>query len=144
MHKFGLLPLVKKFQVLEARGECGFCLIQLGSRTLRHFSALTNVQDLGIDLLNIPEFMPSVQRCFGHFLPTVRSLVLREPKGSRRQIIYFIGLFQHVEDLELLYDWHHVDEEPVDYPTFFPPFILHWRIADNDVVNEGGPFERKA
>lgn len=49
----------------------------------------------------------------------------QEPKGSRRQIIYSIGLFQHPEDLKLLYDRAH-DVEPLDGPSlgilpFVPP-----------------------
>jgi len=120
MHKLGLLPLVKKFQVLEIRHMHGFSPRRFDSRTLRQFSALTNVQELGIDCLNIPEFMPSLRRYFGHFLPIVRSLTLREPIGSRRQIIYFIGLFQHLEDLKLLYDWVRYEEELADDLTLIP------------------------
>ena len=122
MYKFGLLPLVKKFQVLEYRRGPGFTPKRLDPCTLRQFSALTNVQELGLGHLDIPEFMPSLRRCFGHFLPTVRSLALREPKGSRCQIIYFIGMFQHLEDLKLLYDRGYPDVEPPDDPTLIPPF----------------------
>jgi len=122
MHNRGLLPLVRKFQVIESRSGPGFSPTRLGFRTLRQFSALTNVQELGIHRLDIPKFMPNLRRCFGHFLPTVRSLALREPKGSRRQIIYFIGLFQHLEDLKLLYNWARYEVEPSDDPTLTPPF----------------------
>jgi len=122
IHKFGLLPLVNKFQVLESRRRHEFSPRRLDSRTLRQFSALTNVQELGIDRLNIPEFMPSIRRYFGHFLPTLRSLTLREPKGSRRQVIYFIGLFQHLEDLKLLHDAVGFEEEPTGDLTLIPPF----------------------
>ena len=125
MHKFGLLSLVKKYQVLAQRPCTAGDEIspkRLDHRTLRHFSALINVQELGIDHLNIPEFMPNIPRYFGHFLPTVRSLALREPKGSRRQIIYFIGLFQHLEDLKLLYDRRRFEQEPSDDLTLIPPF----------------------
>lgn len=48
--------------------------------------------------------MPRIRQYFGHFLPTVQSLSLRAPKGSCRQIIYFIGLLEHLEDLKLLHD----------------------------------------
>ena len=73
-----------------------------GRRTLRHFFALSNVQELGIEHLDIPNFMPRIRRYFYHFMPTVRSLALKEPKGSSRQIVHFIGLFKHLEDLKLL------------------------------------------
>ena len=67
--------------------------------------------------------MPEIQQYFGHFAPIVRSLALREPKGSRRQIIFFIGLFQHLEDLKLLYKWVDFQEEPADDLTLVPSFV---------------------
>jgi len=122
MHKFGLLPLVKKFQVY-GEPDCvnGFSQRLFNCRILRSFSALINVQELGIDYLNTPKFMPRVQQYFGHFSLTVRSLALRAQR-ARRQIIYFIGLFQHLEDLKLLYDLSDPHEEPVDDLTLIPPF----------------------
>lgn len=57
--------------------------------------------------------------------------ISREPKGSRRQIIFFIGLFQHLEDLKLLYKWVDFLEEPADdltlVPSFVPPCEDGWR-----------------
>ena len=93
--------------------------------TLHYFSALTNVRELGIDRLDIPSFMPRIQRYFGHFLPAVQSLSLRTPKGSRRQIVYFIGLFQHLEDLKLLHDdmTGPPEEESADDQTLIPCFV---------------------
>jgi len=123
MCKFGLLPLVRKFQVLgKPYYDKGFSPRLFNCHILRHFSALINLQELGIDYLNTPEFIPGVWRYFGHFSLTVRSLALREPKGSRRQIIYFIGIFQHLEDLKLLYDQFDPQEEPVDDLMLIPPF----------------------
>jgi len=61
--KLGLLPLVKKFQVRRLiLNHCydGFCPEQFDRRTLRQFSALINVQELCIDDLNIPNFMPRI------------------------------------------------------------------------------------
>ena len=66
--------------------------------------------------------MPRIQRYFRHFFPTVKSLLLKKPRGSRRQIIYFIGLFQHLQDLTLTYHEDNVQEEPVDDPTLVPLF----------------------
>jgi hypothetical protein len=127
MHKLGLFPLVKRFQV---QGSCDN--YEYGPTTLspnsfdRHilhqFSSLTNVQQLGIDDLDLPSFMPNLRRYFNHFLPTVRSLALRSPRGSSRQIIFFIGLFQHLEDLELLSIFSKFHEETPDCLTLVPPF----------------------
>ena len=101
--KLGLLPFVKKFRVcVESSDTAMFSLKRLNWGILRQFSALTNVRELAIDYLDVPSFMPRIRRHFGHFSPTVRSLALRKPKGTSRQIIFFIGLFQHLDDLELL------------------------------------------
>lgn len=128
--KLGLLPLVRKFQVRRncrdyvglIRKHCiGLSPEWFNRCTLRQFSALTNVQTLEIDDLDIPNFVPKIRKYFGHFLPTVRSLSLRAPKGSGRQIIFFIGLFQYLEDLTLLESkldpW---ESEPVDNLTVAP------------------------
>jgi len=125
MCNLGLLPLVKKFHIGGADPpKLGlFSPMRFSWRTLHHFTTLTNVQELGIDYLDIPSFIPRIQQYFGHFLPTVHSLALREPQGSRRQIIYFIGLFKHLEDLKLIYDEVDSQGEPEDDPTLVPPFI---------------------
>ncbi|KAF9643564.1 hypothetical protein BDM02DRAFT_3123277 [Thelephora ganbajun] len=125
--KLGLLPLVKKFQFHSEYypGLSKFSTKQLNWCTLRHFSALTNVQELGLDYLDIPSFIPRIRWYFGHFSPTVRSLALREPTGSRRQILYFVGLFQHLDDLKLLYYRFRFHGGPTDdlglIPLFAPP-----------------------
>jgi len=122
MHTLGLLPLVKEFRI---RGRShGFSSMRFDSRTLRQFSALTNVQKLEIGRLDIPNFIPKIHRYFSHFLPTVKSLVLKEPSGSCRQIIYFIGLFQNLQDLELSDCLHFQEERAADsklIPAFVPP-----------------------
>ena len=73
--------------------------------------------------LDIPSFMPKIQRHFIHFLPTLRCLALKEPEGSDRQIVYFIGLFQHLEDLKLVHDGTRFHEELAENLTLIPPFI---------------------
>ena len=124
MHELGLLPLVKEFQ-LQIHDPVGFDVFSpelFNRHTLRQFSALANVQELGIGNLDIHKFMPNIRRYFGHFLPTVRSLTLREPRGSCRQVLYFIGLFQHLDDLKLLHYWVDFQEGPTSDLTLVPPF----------------------
>jgi hypothetical protein len=94
--------------------------------TLCKSFGLTNLQELGIEFSDIPKFMPKLQRHFRHFSQTVRFLALRSPKGTYRQIIYFIGLFQHLEDLELVFRSTISDfekETPVGDLTLIPPFV---------------------
>jgi len=108
-YALGLLPLVKRFRF---RTLCNhFTPKTLDKCTLRYFSALTNLQELGIDDLGVPSFMPNVQRYFGHFTKTLRSLALRDPRGSSRQILYFIGLFPGLQDLKLCYSFLKEEQE---------------------------------
>ena len=58
----------------------------------------------------------------GH-LPTLQGLTLKEPIGSRRELIYFIGLFQQLQDLKLLCDRAGSREKPGGDLTLSPPFI---------------------
>jgi hypothetical protein len=102
-HMLGLLPLVKAVRILRC-GSRGFSSKPLNC-VLREFRTLSNVQTLEINTLNIPSFMPRIRRYFASFLPTLRSLNLTEPMGSNRQIVFFIGLFQHLEDLTVAHLW---------------------------------------
>ena len=135
MYKLGLLPLVKRFHIRawDLDGLIRFTPTKLCCFTLFPFRRLTNVQELAIDFLDIRGFMPMIRSYFRNFLPTVRSLTLRESKGSHHQVVFFIGLFQHLEDLRLLYDEVDFCKERTDdddlmlVPPFAPP--LRGRLA---------------
>jgi len=129
MSELGFLPFVRKFQI---RKYCELHPGEVSPRlfdpcTLRHFSALTNVQQLRIDYLDIPSFVPKIQRYFGHFMPTVRSLALKNPKANCRQLVYFIGLFEHLEDLKFLgfisRTYPFPEDDPRDGQGLIPPFV---------------------
>ena len=127
-YKLGLLPLVRKLEI--RRGACiGFPVFSpkcLNLHLLPRFYALNNVQELEIDCLDIPSFKPRTWLYFGRLLPTVRCLALRLPKGSQREILYFVGLFQHLEDLKLLFSFgprRCFPEEQTDDPMLIPPFF---------------------
>jgi hypothetical protein len=122
MHRLGLLPFVKTVRICSTLQY--FSPKRFNRSTLHQFSALTNVQHLEIGNLDIPSFMPRIQRYFGPFLPTVQTLRLGNPKGSNRQIIFFIGLFQHLEDLRLISTRERKgepEEDPTLVPRFAPP-----------------------
>ena len=102
-YNLGLLPLVKQFRYRTVFGY--FTPKTLDRCTLRYFSALTNLQELGIDNLNVPSFMPNIRQYFGHLTQTLRFLALREPIGSSHQILYFIGSFPNLQDLKLCYNY---------------------------------------
>jgi len=118
-YDLGLLPFVKRFRIRMGIND-EFTPGWLGIRTLRYFSALTNLQELGIDHLLVYKFMPNIKQFFGHFSPTLRSLALKEPKGSSRQILYFIGLFPNLQDLKLHYHLPKDEEESTTDATLVP------------------------
>ena len=123
-HSLGLLPLVKWLRVHgRNNGYVGLSPTLFNSDTLDQFSALTNVRELEVEYLDIPNFIPHIQRYFGHFLPTLTSLDLKEPRGTNRQVIYFIGQFQHLQDLKLIDVEFYRGEEPANDLTLIPPFI---------------------
>jgi hypothetical protein len=120
-YKLGLLPLVKRFRICFANNRVHeLTRKKLGWRTLSYFSALTNLQELGIDYLQVSSFTPNIQRYFGHLSPTLRSLALKEPDGSCRQILYFIGLFPNLQDLKLHYSRPRVEQESTTDETLTP------------------------
>jgi hypothetical protein len=123
-YNLGLLPLVKQFRIrLDHGGDTLFTPAWLDWRTLRYLSALTNLQELGIDYLDVSSFIPTIQQCFGPFLPTLQFLALKEPRGSCRQVLYFIGHFPSLQDLKLRYSHSKYKEEDTANATLIPPSI---------------------
>jgi hypothetical protein len=102
-----------------------------------------NLQELGIDCLQVSSFMPIIRQCFEHLSPNLSFLALRDPNGTRQQILYFIGLFANLQDLKLQYS------EPMDementadatlIPLFAPP-LRGWlrlvRFTKEDLVKD--------
>jgi hypothetical protein len=120
-YKLGLLPLVKRLRIrLGNRDYNKFTPKQFSWGTLAYFSALTNLQELGIDYLQVSSFLPNIQRCFGHLSPTLRFLALKEPEGSCRQILYFIGFFPNLQDLKLHYPLLRDEQESTADATLVP------------------------
>ena len=120
-YNLGLLPLVKTFRIRLQFTGTTFSPDRFCGRTLRYFSALRNVRTLGIDHFDICAFMPDIQRYFGHFAPTVQSLLLADPVGTPRQILYFIGLFPNLQDLRLVCDFNTKERESTTDDTDLIP-----------------------
>ena len=100
-HELRLLPLVGKLRIRKPDARFKFHPDLLYGSTLSCFSALSHLQELGIDRLLVFEFMPGIETYFGHLGHTLRFLSLRHPEGSSRQILYFVGLFPRLQDLKL-------------------------------------------
>jgi len=103
--------------------DAGFNPKWLAEPNLRYFSALKNLQELGIDYFRVSDFMPTIQQCFGHFSPTLRFPALKQPMGSCQQILYFIGLFPNLQDLRLHYPFPRDEEEGSVDTTLIPLFV---------------------
>ena len=81
------------------------------------------------------QYQPTKNRLRGHpslsaMDPTVPQILLINGLGSHsnrtqrvREITYFVGLFQHLHNLKLLYVQTDRREEPVGDLTLIPPFI---------------------
>ena len=123
MNELGLCPLVKKLFIRAPFIQVEFSLRLFNDHILLQFSALTNIRELSIYTLDISSFFPTVRQHFAHFLPTVRSLNLESPRGSSRQIVFFIGLFPHLEHLKLFHVLLAPQAGPSEDPTLVPPSI---------------------
>ena len=99
-----LLPFVKRLQIEQSYAGPHFRPTVLHARGLVRFLALMSVQELRITELDLSVFTPQAQQNLGRFLPMLRSLSLRWPRGAYRQLLYFVGLFPNLDDLKVIYD----------------------------------------
>ena len=74
--EFDLLPLVGRFHI-----RLVYSKFTLDSHPLCCFPALTNLQELRIDRLQLPSFMRDIRQCFEHLAPTLRFLAPWVPAG---------------------------------------------------------------
>ena len=138
--KVGWLPFITRLFIRGDQCISGeFSPNLFDHKTQHEFSTLTGVRELYIANLDIPSFISTIQQYFGQFSPTVRSLTLIRPRGTHRQIVFFIGLFQHLRDLELHLDrYHHTREswgDPAPVPPFVPP--LRGRLIASQIWGDG-------
>jgi len=120
----GLLPLIEALWVYGSDTyRVPFSPGSLFPRGPLPLFPLTNVTQLRIDYLDIHSFLPRIRLCSGQLLPALRELALEKPKGSCRELTFFIGLFQHLQDLKLFFVWSAYPEAPVGDLKLIPPFI---------------------
>lgn len=105
MHKLGLLRFVKQLR-FEKSGEHRDPWVTpdvLSSRSMQHLRALVDLQDLTIADLDLSKFSEGAGPYFGHFAPTLRSVALGYPRGTRRQLLAFLKLFPKLDDISISY-----------------------------------------
>ena len=103
LHKMNLLPFVKKLLIRSSSFEPWLLPRKLDRQTLRHFSALNNVQRLRIERFDLSKFVPGIERYFGHFAPALRSISLTISSGTPRQLLCLLALFPNLDDIEIEY-----------------------------------------
>ena len=99
LHALGLTHLVKALRLKQRFNGHWFMPQAFTSLDLRYFSALANVHTLKLQSLEIHRFIPGIERHFGHFSKTLRSITLYDPCCTPRQLSYFLSLFSNLDDI---------------------------------------------
>jgi len=134
LDKMRLLPFVKRLWIRN-------CSEVFGAQGLAYFSALTNVQELGLRGIDLRRFVPQAQLYLRHFMPRLRSLALSWPKGPYRLLLYLLGLFPNLDDLQLFDNlrWESALPDPVPVPHSAPSLrgrlMLMW-FAGEDFLRD--------
>ena len=97
LRELGLMPYTREIRVRSGAGSSSWLL----PRAFSHFSAFTNVHTLKIQNMEVYRFVPGVERYFGHFSPTLRSITLYNPRCTPRQLSYFLSLFPNLDDINI-------------------------------------------
>jgi len=102
LHELGLIPLVKELRVEQEYHLGGWFVPQAFSHNdLRCFSAFKNVHTLKLRRVEIYRFIPVINRYFGSFSPTLRSIALYNPNCTPQQLSHFLSFFLNLEDIEI-------------------------------------------
>ena len=101
LKKMGLLPFIVRLRIMS----CSSLPPDLfNAKALDYFSALTNVQELGFDELDLHMSGSKAPLYLGYFMPRLRYLALRSPYGTYGQLLHSLGLFPNLDDLKVTYD----------------------------------------
>ena len=98
LSELGLLPLAEELEFRRTFNANRWVVPVLFDSS--YFRAMVNLQIADLDFFKFPiGFGGSL----GHFAPTLRSISLSHPNGTRRQLLDFFRLFPKLDDLEILY-----------------------------------------
>jgi len=102
LQDLGLIPLIEEIRVDQVFDTTYWFLPRAFSRRdLRIFSTFANVHTLKLQNMQIYHFISDIERYFGHFSPTLRSITLYDPCCTPRQLSHFFSLFPNLEDIEI-------------------------------------------
>ena len=108
------MPLAVKEIWVKQRWPLWFKPQMFGRRGLRDFSTFANIHTLGLQMLEIHLFTPDIERYFGHFSPTLRSIALFSPLCTPQQLLHFLSIFSNLDDIEIW--WGHIPDAETTLP----------------------------
>ena len=87
LHELALTHLVKEIRVEQSWGLGPRLTPPVFSQSdLHYFSTFSNVHTLKLQNMEIHCFIPGIERYFGHFSPTLRSITLLNPNCTPQQL----------------------------------------------------------
>ena len=102
MFKLRLLPFIRELNFNGTfTGRPWVTPAVFDSRNMRYFRAMVNLQEITIVDLNFTKFPVGFGEHLGHFAPTLRSVALSCPYGTRRQLLDFFRLFPKLDDIKV-------------------------------------------
>ena len=104
--QFDNLRLAERAQVLQYTTRL---IIRLGDDFvpenlrphLQYFRIIRGIISLEIYRLNTARFLPAFEECFGHIVPTLRSLILVGEESHVKGVYHFVPRFPLLRDLDL-------------------------------------------
>lgn len=112
LYGLALTHIVKEIRVEQSWGlGASFTPPIFSQSDLRYFSAFSNVYTLKLQNLEIYRFIQDIQRYFGHFSPTLRSMTLLNPNCTPQQLSHFLSSFQNLDDIEIEGGRTHIPNE---------------------------------
>ena len=95
LQSMGIVHLVRRIAVARRIHQADFLL----PGTMAHLNAFTHLQELDIRYLNVGELLDWLHKHSAILKSTVRTLTLRYPRGTTKQLLCFISLFSSLENL---------------------------------------------
>jgi len=109
----GTNHLVRKLVIARRMSQSDLVIPTITAR----LNAFMHLQELDIRYLNVGELLAWLPQHCGVLKPTVRTLTLRYPRGSTKQILCFVSLFSGLENLAV----DNIEQEsPSDVVVPFP------------------------
>lgn len=100
LHKLRRLALVENLVVHQR--QIWFTPLAFSASDPLYFSGFTNLQTMKIFSFCIDTFIPGIERHFGQFPPTLRSISLINPVSySSHRLAHFLSLFPNLDDIEI-------------------------------------------